>query len=194
LPGARVNVRVVGPKIRVSAEGRLKGCGVNPVGDLVGATALAVEMRIADQVAAAGDLIARKTDGQGQPGLRVEVAGQAPASRHRIGNSFPVQQTLACSERQLVGGGNIQDLGYVISRDGPVQLLVVLVLEGAAKAPLPAELSTPSANASRAGRPVNGVDQHRGRLAGHGVVDLLRDGVSDDEVEPAGIVLLHPYV
>src|SRR2546422_7119387 len=87
LPVSRVSNR---RGARVHSERRLEGGRVDPLIDLVGAAAVSVEARVADQVAPGGSksaaevpvgqLIARAEDGLGQPGFRVEIGGQPPNS------------------------------------------------------------------------------------------------------------------
>ena len=160
-------------------------------------------MRIANQIAPARpkgaaevsirELVTGAEDRLRETGLGIEICGELPTANNLIQNAPPVQQRFAGSKRQLVGHGDIQDLRDIISCNRTISLPVVRVTERAAEASLPTQFSSPPTDISAARRPVNRIHEHGSRLAGQGVVDLLRNRVGHDEVESMRVALLKPH-
>src|SRR5207249_7329694 len=137
---------VVAPEIIVvGTERRLEGRRVDPIGNPIRLAATAGEVRIADQVAAACDLVYRAGDVNGEAAFGIEVPRQDPPTDQVVQSARVIQELPADSEGEFVSRCNIQDLRDVVGRDGAISLPVIGVLEAAAEAPVPAERAGPPA-------------------------------------------------
>src|SRR5713226_651271 len=165
-PGAIIVGIVVGPKVLIVSEYRLKTRRINPLLDALLLRSAGVEMPVADQIRPAGQLIARPADrGYRQSTLHIQIAGEPPPPYDGIQNSLVIHEAATGAERQLITGCEIQHVGDVIGGDGTVEILVVWILELASESPVPAQCSGAAADLTIA-RPVDRVHQHCGGLSG----------------------------